>query len=76
MASESDVTGWATWVEALLLVETAEACEVRESTLRRPGLSSWTGDGGLPSGGSLLSETLLELDGEEEREGDRSRDTS
>lgn len=63
-------------METLLLVETEDAWEVRESILRLPGLRSWEDDGGLPSGGSLLSETLLEFEGEGEREGDRSRETS
>jgi hypothetical protein len=55
-------------------VEVEEVLEIRESTLGRPDLGSWVG--GLPSGGSLLSETLLELEGEREREEDLSRETS
>ena len=74
MASESEVIGWV-WADILLLVETAEVWEVRESTLRRPGLWPRTDPGGLPSEGSLPSEILLEVDGEGERVGDRSRET-
>ena len=64
MASESDVIGWTAGVDALLLVEMAEECEIRESTLGRVDLGSRTDGGGLPSGRSLLREPLLELDGE------------
>ena len=64
MASESEVIGWVVELDALLAVEMDEAWEVRESTLGRPDLCSWTDCGGLPSGGSLLSESLLELVGE------------
>ena len=53
-----------------------EECEVRESMLCRPDLGSCTDAGGLPSEGSLLSESLLELDGEGERAGDRSCERS
>ena len=76
MASESDVIGWSVWVDVLLLVETEEACEARESTLGRLDFGSFTDDGGLPSGGSLLSEVLLELDGEGVRTEDRSWETA
>ena len=69
VASESDVIGWAAGVDALLLVEMEE---VRESTLCCLGLCCWVRAGALPSGGALLRETLLELDGEGERVGDRS----
>ena len=75
MASESEVIGWA-WADALLVVETDEVWEVRESTLRRPRLWSRTDSGGLPSEGSLPHEILLEVDGEGERVGDRSREIS
>jgi len=44
--------------------------------LGRVDLDSWTDAGGLPSGGSLLRETLLELDGEGERVGDGSWEIS
>lgn len=60
----------------LLACVVEERLGVWESRLCRPDLDSWTEVGGLPSGGSLLSEALLELDGEQEREEDRSRETS
>lgn len=72
MASESDVIGWLAGWDALLLVEMVEEWEVRESTLGRLGLCSCMRAGGLFSGGSLLTETTLELDGEGERVEDRS----
>lgn len=58
----------------LLFMDAGEVWEVRDSMLRRPDLGSSVGDGGLPSGGSFLSEALLESDGEREREEERSRE--
>jgi len=49
-----------------------EVWEVRESMLGRPDLGSCTDAGGLPSEGLLLRESLVELEGEGERAGDRS----
>jgi len=72
VASESDVIGWTAGMDALLLVEMAEDCEIRESTLGRAGLGSSTDCGGLPSGGSVLKGPPLELDREEARTGGRS----
>jgi len=69
VASESDVIGWTAGVDALLLVEMAEECEIRESTLGRADLGSSTDCGGLPSGRSLLKEPLLGWDREEARTG-------
>jgi hypothetical protein len=69
VASESDVIGWTAGVDALLLVEMAEDCEIRESTLGRADLGSSTDGGGLPSGWSLLKEPLVELDMEVARTG-------
>ena len=72
MASEREVIGWAKWADGLLPVETDEECDARESMLGRPDLGSCRDLGGLPSEGSLLSESPLELEGEGERVGDCS----
>jgi len=64
VASESDVIGWTAGVDALLLVDMAVECEIRDSTLGRADLGSCTDGGGLTSGRSLLRERLLEPDRE------------
>jgi hypothetical protein len=72
VASESDVIGWTAGEDALLLAEMEEVWEVRESTLGRPDLVPVRMLEGYLPAGSLLSEPLLELDGEGERVGDLS----